>query len=492
MSYSVEFWSFAKKENSTKVPTASGTSYTCEVADTSGILAPTIKLHTNFTDPSAYTYARITAFSRYYFVSNWRYDRGLWWADLVEDVLATYKTAIGNLSMYVLRSSYSMDGRIVDNKYPIKTGTTKLVQQKTNPFAVDVSGGYFIVGIINNDSSAIGVVSYYCFTSTEFRAFASFLLGNSSFLNSPPEISDSLLKCLVNPTQYIASCIWVPFTPPMQAGSVTTIPIGWWSLSGTGISCKRLSGYSRFEAGSNISVPKHPDALTRGYYLLQEPYSSYYFDFPPFGAITIPANDLVDETTLSYAIAVDCISGKGRIDIGPNITQMHAQIGVPVALAQNSPDLASAIQTPTSSRGIGSVNGEIVNHLNPQITGGRTALGRLINQSAGDIERWWSNSGAAGIASNIMSAAIGSQLPVQVIGGNGGFMAGYYPIKLILTYGVLAPDNNTEWGRPLCQTKQLSTIPGYILCADTDFEISCTESERETIGAFLTGGFYYE
>ena len=172
MSYSVEFWSFAKKDNSTKVPTTSGTSYTCEVADTSGILSPTIKLHTNFTDPSTYTYARISEFARYYFVSNWRYDRGLWWADLVEDVLATYKSAIGNLSMYVVRSSYSMDGRIVDNKYPIKTGTAKIVQQKTNPFAVDVGSGYFIVGIINNDSSAIGVVSYYCFTSTEFRAFA--------------------------------------------------------------------------------------------------------------------------------------------------------------------------------------------------------------------------------------------------------------------------------------------------------------------------------
>ena len=494
MSYTVTFWSFAKKDNSTKQPTGAGTSYVCDIADSSGILSPTIKLHTSFTNPSSYTYAQISDFSRYYFVSNWRYDRGLWWADLVEDVLATYKSSIGNLSMYVLRSSYAMDGRVVDEKYPIKTGTYKSVQQKSNPFAVDVSSGYFIVGIINNDSSAIGVVSYYCFTSTQFRAFASFLLGNSSFLNSPPEISDSLLKCLVNPTQYIASCIWVPFTPPMQVGSVTTIPIGWWSLSGTGISCQRLSGYSRFEAGSNISVPKHPDALTRGYYLLQEPYSQYYLDFPPFGAITIPANDLVDVDTLSYSIAVDCITGKGRIDIGPNITQMHAQIGVPVALAQNSPDLASAIQTPTSSgsRGIGSVNGQIVNHLNPQVTQGNTALGRAINSAAGTIERWWNNSGVPGTASNIISAAVGSQLPVQVIGGNGGFMAGYYPIKLILTYGVLAPDNNTEWGRPLCQTKQLSTIPGYILCADTDFEISCTESERSAIAGFLTGGFFYE
>ena len=77
MSYTVTFWSFAKKDNSTKQPIGVGTSYVCEIADTSGILAPTIKLHTSFTDPSSYTYAQISDFSRYYFVNNWRYDRGL-------------------------------------------------------------------------------------------------------------------------------------------------------------------------------------------------------------------------------------------------------------------------------------------------------------------------------------------------------------------------------------------------------------------------------
>ena len=87
---------------------------------------------------------------------------------------------------------------------------------------------------------------------------------------------------------------------------------------------------------------------------------------------------------------------------------------------------------------------------------------------------------------------VASRLPLQVVGGNGGFMSGYYPIKLTLAYATLADDNNTEWGKPLCRTKQLSTIPGYIMCADEDFEISCTERERSAIAGFLTGGFFYE
>ena len=490
MSYTVTFWSFAKKDNSTKQPTGAGTSYVCDIADSSGILSPTIKLHTSFTNPSSYTYAQISDFSRYYFVSNWRYDRGLWWADLVEDVLATYKSSIGSLSMYVLRSSYEMDGRIVDTKYPIKAGLARASEQNnSNPFAVAVSSGYFVVGIINNDSSAVGVVSYYVFTSSEFRTFASFLLGNSSFLNSPPEISESLLKCLVNPTQYIVSCVWIPTAPPMGA-VVTSISVGWWTI--TSISCHRLSGYSRASGSVTVSVPKHPDALTRGYYLLQEPYSNYYLEFPPFGALTLSANDLVDETLIDLYWDVDCITGQGKLQVvaGPTghrgtVTVVHAQIGVPVALAQNAPDLSNSIQQAVESASSTPAY---------QPSGGRTAVGRWINNLYASVSNsiTESLSSASEQISNIGNAVVASRLPLQVVGGNGGFMSGYYPIKLTLAYATLADDNNTEWGKPLCRTKQLSTIPGFIMCADEDFEISCTERERSTIAGFLTGGFFYE
>ena len=258
------------------------------------------------------------------------------------------------------------------------------------------------------------------------------------------------------------------------------------------MSCKRLGANSRFEVGSYIDIPKHPDALTRGYYLLQEPYSTYYLDFPPFGAISLPANDLVDMDKLYYTMSVDAITGRGRLDIGPHITQIQGQVGVPIALAQNSPDLSTAIQTVASN----AVGGGTTGSMDPQITGGNTSLGRWINHLAGQVRGFMQSTTigqtVTSTASNIISALVATTLPVQVIGGNGGFMSSYYAIKLVLTYATLVPDNNTEWGRPLCQTKTLNTIPGYILCADADFEISCTEAEREGIAGFLTSGFYYE
>lgn len=487
----VNFWSFSKKANSTAQPSGVPVKvFQCDIVDGSGLLSPTIKLHTNFADPVGLTYAQIPGFNRYYFVRNWRYDKGLWWADLAEDVLATYKTNIGNFSMYVLRSASEMDGRIVDNTYPIKAGTAHSTEQNNlNPFAVAFNSGYFVVGIINNDSSAVGVVSYYVFTNAEFRTFSSFLLGNSSFLGSPPEISDSLLKCLVNPTNYIVSCVWLPITPPMGA-VVTSINVGWWTISS--ISCHRLSGYTRSSGTLTVTVPKHPDALTRGYYLLQEPYSKYYLDFPPFGSISLNANDLVDTTLLDLHYDVDCITGQGRLDImaGPTgstgtISVVHAQVGVPVAMAQNAPDVASAIQSFLSGS-----NFEKVGNIDSRISSAPKKPG--IENAPALREAPSTGTGVFQMAANILSAVVQANLPVQVVGGNGGFMSGYYPVRLILTYATLAADNTSEWGRPLCQIRQLNTLSGFILCADADFSLSCTEPERDAIAGFLTSGFYYE
>lgn len=495
MSYNVDFYRLAKKENSTKLPTGQPTeTFDCEILAGSSVLAPTLKLNTNFINPSNLTYAHILNLTKYYFVTNWRYDKGLWYCDLVEDILATYKTEIGALSMYVLRSASEMDGRLIDSKYVVKVGASfDVAQNNANPLAVSVSNGWFVVGIFNGDSSAVGVTSYYVFTNAEFRTFAAFLMGNASYLQSPAEISDALLKCLVNPTDYITSCTWLPIQPPVGA-ALTQIPIGWWTVTA---SCHRLSGYSRTGATCTVSVPKHPLAATRGYYLLQEPYSKYYLDFPPFGNITIPANDLVDTTLIQFTISIDCITGQGRlqIDAGPTgaigtIDIMYAQVGVPVALAQNAPQIPIPTQrapdtpipewSPDPNAGTGqnlkSFFGWAGAHVSKGVDQASDYLGL-------DLKR---------TASNLINAAVGAEMPIQVIGGNGGFMSGYFPVRLIGTFASISDDNTAEWGRPLCRTKTLNTLTGFIQCADADFEISCTAVERDAIAGYLTGGFYME
>ena len=458
----VNFWSFSKKANSTAQPTATATaSFSCDIVDGSGLLAPTIKLHTNFTDPVGYTYAEIPDFGRYYFVKGWRYDKGLWWADLTVDVLATYKTDIGSQTKYIARAASDFDGRIVDNMYPVKAGLSfSLESNNLNPFAVAFASGYFVVGVINGETTAVGAVSYYVFTMAEFRTFSQKLLGDSSYLGTVTDVSTELLKCLFNPFQYVVSCMWVPFTPSMGA-AVTSIPIGWWSVTAN---AHKLSGYTRSSGSVTVSVPKHPDALTRGYYLLQEPYSQYYLEFPPFGAISIPANTLVDCTLLTLYWDCDAISGQGRLAICPSgsipTNILHAQIGVPVQIAQMAPDVYGAVQS-----------------ILPTFEGGTLAT--------------YAN-GFMNVLSGITAATMSNICPMQTVGGNGGFMAGYYPIHLTGMFASIPADNSADWGKPLCQNKQINTLSGFVQCADDCISISCMDEERKMIQQYLTAGFFYE
>lgn len=459
MAYTVNMYTFSKKRNSTAQPTGDGTVFSCKVKDGSGILNPTLILDFREivgVEPQNLNYAYISEFSRYYFITDWSYIAGLWECYLTVDVLASWKTSIGSQNLYILRSASSYDTTIVDTAYPTKTGVTfSATTQNSNPFATTFSAGSFVVGIINNDSSAIGAVSYYIFTNAEFRAFAAYLLGSTSYWGTT-EISDQLLKCLYNPFQYIVSCTWLPVSPPAGA-AVSAVPVGWWSIP---VSATRLSGTVRTAGTVTVTIPKHPNGATRNYFY-GEPFSTYYLDFPPFGAFTIPAAYLVSASYVDFAWNVDCITGQGKLQMGAdNSAQpfniVHGQVGVPVQLAQMTPDVMGAIQ-------------------------------QVIPQSRNDTVN-----SVIQTLGNIASAWIQSQLPMQTTGGTGGFSAGYYPIRLTGIFAYQTTESIAEFGRPYCQNATISSLSGFVQCAHTDFAIPATDPEIGEIGSYLTSGFFYE
>ena len=95
----------------------------------------------------------------------------MWTATLNVDVLASYKTAIGNASPYVLRSSHTYDKEIKDTLYPLKSTSHKLVNQGTVPqWAVNFGGGTYVCYINNGDpdGGGFGSLGYMTFTPTQF------------------------------------------------------------------------------------------------------------------------------------------------------------------------------------------------------------------------------------------------------------------------------------------------------------------------------------
>lgn len=111
-----------KKTNSTFQPSESDpltyTDFTCTLKDGTSILDPVFDIYLSFDDnPAAlgYNYCKVPALNRYYFVHDWKYALGVWTASCSVDVLASYKTDIGSLTKYVLRSASNYDPFILDN-----------------------------------------------------------------------------------------------------------------------------------------------------------------------------------------------------------------------------------------------------------------------------------------------------------------------------------------------------------------------------------------
>ena len=460
MAYQINFWQFSKKRNSTErpVPAYMKAQVYCNLMGGSGILNPVFKLAPDDLtliedNVTVLNYAQVPEFNRYYYVTDWKYDNGLWYVTMVVDVLASQKNYIGALTTYILRSASNFDSYLTDNMYPAKVGaTTSSSQDIANPFNATFDNGYFVVGIINNDVNAYGAVSYYVFTSMGFRQFANNLLGSFS-VYSADEISDQLGKLLFNPFQYIVSCVWFPVSVTTQGSQLSTVKIGWWTLSAQ---CYRLHPQARVQGSGTIVIPKHPQSLTRPY-LNGSPYSDYYLTFPPFGSFSISANIIAKESVLDYSWYVDAITGDATLRIGDDwYNVVHGQVGVPIQLAQMTPNISGAIQQMIPSTG---------------------------NQTADTI---------ISTLGSIGNAIIAKQMPMQTTGRSGGFLTFNQPINLTGIFYTVADEEVTEFGAPCCKTLTIDDLSGYVLCAHGDFIGNCTATETEEINNYLTSGFFYE
>lgn len=54
------------------------------------------------------------------------------------------------------------------------------------------------------------------------------------------------------------------------------------------------------------------------------------------------------------------------------------------------------------------------------------------------------------------------------------------------------PSDISEFGTVCCNVLTLSTLSGYIKCADGNNTVNALKEEKEMIGEFLVNGFYYE
>lgn len=492
--YQVLFWTYSKKHNSTAAPAPleelADASFDCDLMDGSGLLAPTLQL--NAQNPILLNYCYISAFNRYYFVNNWRYNLGLWTCELQVDVLASFKPSLLQQSVYVLRSATMYDLSIQDSAYPMEAGTSFMRDFLSNPFNTRYADGWFVAGIVNTDQNTIGAVSYYAFTAAQFRVFLGALMGNVTFYGVG-DISENLTKVLANPFQYIVSCRWMPIAPDgVYVTLVNSVPLGWWSFT---CDAYRLGANSIVSgSGYDLSIPQHPQ-IARGLYLKSAPYTDYYLIFPPFGAFSLPADKMVMGDTLSLSWSADYITGAAVLTAecnGALVTRVESILGAEIALAQMAPTLekiGSAIfsqdvpQLPTTA-GDTTVLGINLSEVGQKMSG---AYRSMVDMPKSSLEV-----AAQTIVSGITNAFLTSLCPAQISGTNGGISGGRFNIELCAWFRFIADETLSEKGRPLCQNVRLSYLSGYVQCGETDIDIPCTKPELDALKMYLASGFFLE
>lgn len=467
MSFSVNLYTFSKRVNSTKRPTGNGTAFDCILKDGCSVVYPEIQLQLSAgTSPASYNYAYISSFGRYYYISDWYFEDRLWTAKLKVDPMATYKSSIGAYSGYVVRSSAAFDGNIIDTYYPVKSQITEVVNGTSQDpgWSNDISDGCFVVGIMGNNSSPNGgAVTYYVMSPSAMHSLTNWLLDTNNY-TGVTDITADLLKCIINPLQYIVSCMWFPFST-VPGTNVSSIKIGWWDVSG--VSALQINK-PLVKKNLSFTIPKHPQSTVRGNFLNLEPFSSYILSAGPWGLIKLNNINLINDTTLSGFIYVDTYTGSGRLVLdapfasGAIVEDHFAQIGVPIQLGQNTLNQ-------------GAVNGVASGALG---VAGSAATGNILGMIGAGLD-------------TIGSVAELSQSIPTVVGSNGS-MAFNTAFKLLGRFADVAPEDLSSRGRPLCQVKTMSSIAGYIVCADADPQIAGSDYEQSTIVSYMNSGFYYE
>lgn len=506
MPISVSFYTFAKSKNSTKRPGSAAVTYNCNIRDGCGVLEPVLEMTLpQSVNISQYNYMQIPAFNRYYFVTEMKYSNRMWIITGRVDVMASYKVEIGALSRFVYRAASAavFDPAIIDET-TIRKSLTRTSQAAVPTGLLDpasqFANGTFVVGVVSKDATSPGMITYYTLSVSQMAQFRAYLLmmneddiaedwetfGEDPEEEEQPEhgtvkkaaatITNGMVKALLDPFQYIVSCMWFP-VPTAGAGG-TTIKFGFWDSK---IAATALTSFIA-TMDRSISAPKRADEIgdtptMPGMYVKAEPYAQLELVYPPFESIPIPSNE-TSFTGVNTHLTVDFVSGVGILQVFAGIdnqntllAQRTAPVGIPFQIAQVATDYIS----PGDSFGGLLHTAAAVGH----------GLGRMIGTAIkGEPE---------GI--DAFTGVMQGQLSTAKISGTAGGIAGLAvgrTARLILKYTDVTGVDVANIGRCVCKVLTINSLDGFVQCRAGKLDIPAMDSELTEIENYLEGGFYYE
>lgn len=450
----LKYWNnFSKKENSTEQPLDANavTVNDVRLKDNTSYLNPTFIL-TDTHAPITMTY--ISWQGRFYFITD-RVKRN---NNVVEiscecDVLATYKTAIGNYTAFIERSASNYDTLLNDKYISSRQINVNMSKAETVVTGMETTGSY-VIRVIGKHSGSVTGIGTFVVNAGQLANLLTY-----AFDGILGVITNAAVKAIFNPFEYIVSVMWFPWDDTyIASGSNVEIYLGQYA---TGVHAKAVKS-SGHVFGQTISRPP-----------------AYYNDFRDYSAeftksrLLIPTVGLVDVDPIhlnKYIVAemtVDWVTGDSTV-------------------------LLTASDDNSSFYLIGEYKGKAA----APIQIGQTAIGgmNLLADVAGAAANIAVGNYVAGAAETVDAIRTITQ-PTQSILGSTGSMAF---LKHNRSYAFYAFRHGTKdfmtttYGRPLCENKQISTLSGFVKCANASISIDGFKSERDKVNSYLNSGFYYE
>lgn len=488
----IYLYNLTKRENSTKLPAnGTGTEFECYLKKPTSIINPGVLI--DFSDQTLpavhiFNYAYIPDFNRYYFIDDIVSDGHLWSYSLRVDILGTYKSTISASTLYLLRCSSQYDGALVDTFYPVKHSYSTNIQYELTPWIhtvaqdnIDLDEGCYILGVVDQldpnivqNYTPFGSVKYVALDANNLADLLTYLLDSNTLTSNNVTIdgvSNEAVKSIIDPLQFIKSCMWCPLqyldiAPASE--EITDLHI--WSWTASGVKWKRPNTDPPYYVhGLQFTLPQHPKASTKGIYLNAEPYTKHTFSHPPFGAFDLDTSLTAGASQVRAQTYYDVVTGEGILEIridGILTHRVSSQVGVPIQLTQVYNDYINAGLNAAGSI-VGGITSLLAGNVAGAISGGLSAIG----------------------------SAVDAMRPVQsTVGGTGSFADLRGRAALYSVFYDIPEEDNDHVGRPLCKNVSMSgvTAGSYCLAMDGDVQIAGTASEQQDLKSMLEGGFYYE
>lgn len=463
----VLFYSHNKRNNSLKLPTG-GTSIPCVLKDSTSLTAPVLELKTA-TRPD-YNYAYISDFGRYYYVTEWIYDKGIWSCSLTVDVLTSWRSNILNTTAYVEYSSSAYSNSIIDPR--MMSSEEKMYAHWEEPAesAIFNTDGCYILSIISTDANGYnGACAVYALTQSQLSEFSAKITAQS-FLDG---VWAGIKNAFNNPFDAIVSCRWIPFSYSMLSGTEKEIVVVY---AGIGVNGKLLtSNFATSEFGTAI-----PSRIEGKNYTDVAPFVTGVLYLPFVGTVPLDLSVFYPSNYIYMKIVCDVVTGDLVYTLGQSadsfVSTYSGNCATQIPLSNNMVDSLGML---ASSSGI-------IGGLSATVAGIVKKDPKLISKGLG----------AAGFGTygTVRSAEVHTQTNGAISSRVGAHVQ--RTIELVLIRSSVPDFTGTERketiGLPCFRTNLLSALSGYCQCSGASVSAPATDNELALINDYLNSGIYIE